>query len=157
MKIEGLIDAFIGIGVMWIVSGSIPAVSLYTDPDNLGVNVFCILIALAMALPSSYILLKLGVTYYILDEEGITEHCFSKSRTFLWSECRFIKRTLVEAGHGYVKVIICSKTGLPARMTERQSYKYNWPNKDTMQISNCSDSIYREFLIWCSGERDIRI
>lgn len=156
MKIEGLKAAFIGIGVMCIVSGSIPAVSLYTDPDNLGVNVFCILIALAMALPSSYILLKLGVTYYILDEEGITEHCFSKSRTFLWSECRFIKRTQVEAGRGYVEVIICSKTGLPARMTERQSYKYNWPNKDTMRISNCSDSIYRELLIWCGGERDIR-
>lgn len=156
MKIGGSKDALLGIGVMLIVSGSIPAVSFYTDPDSLGANVFCILLALAMALPASYILLKLGVTYYTLDEEGITEHCFSKTRTFLWSECRFIKRTQVEASRGYVEVIICSKIGLPAGMSDRKSYNYKWPNKETMRISNCTDEIYREFLTWCGGERDIR-
>lgn len=156
MKIEGLKSAFPAIVIIWAVSAAIPIVSFCTDPDSLGANVFCILLALAMALPASYILLKLGVTYYTLDEEGITEHCFSKTRTFLWSECRFIKRTQVEASRGYVEVIICSKIGLPAGMSDRKSYNYKWPNKETMRISNCTDEIYREFLTWCGGERDIR-
>ena len=156
MKIDGVKAAFLGIGILWGVFGCAIAMSYHKEPDNVGALVFCILIALVVALPSTYILLKQGLTYYILDEEGITEHCLSKSRTFLWRDCQFVKRIKVEAFRHANDVIICYRPGLPVEMSDREIYKYNWPRKDTMRISNCSDSIYQEFLIWCGGERDIR-
>ena len=156
MKIEGLKSAFPVIVIIWAVSAAIPVVSFCTDPDNLGAIVFCVLLALAMALPASYLLIKQGLTYYTLDGDGITEHFFSHTRTFRWDECRFIKQVYLRSRYNSVKTIVCCKSGLPYGMPESKIYSYHWPNKDTIRIGNRPDSVYQEFLTWCGGERDIR-
>ncbi len=103
-----------------------------------------------------YFTLRAGLTYYTLDKKGITEHFLSRTRTFRWDECRFIKQINIRSFRTGIQTIVCSKSGLPYGMLESKIYSYRWPRNDTMLISNRPDSVYREFLIWCGGERDIR-
>lgn len=105
-----------------------------------------------------YVFVKFYLTYYTVDTTGVTEHLFSKSRTFRWDECCFIKRIVV-SGRIYdaaQQVIICSRHIPPKDYDDIRLSTYNWPQKETIKIRNATDEIYSEFLKWCGGEKDIR-
>lgn len=156
MKIEGTKGVFAVVILVWLAMMAIPVVVWFDDPDNLGATVFCILFAVLISLGVTFVALKEALTYYTLDGEGITEHFLSRTRTFRWDECRFIKK-IKRKHYGRINgTIVCSKSGLPVHISERKICSYQWPEKNTMFIVDRSDEIYREFLTWCGGERDIR-
>lgn len=155
MRIEGLRDGIWNFLVVLIASVSFPIVVNYDSPTS-GAIVFSILCSVTFLLFSSILLVKQRFTYYVLDKDGITEYFFSRSRTFLWDECRFIKKVGISSLGSVNTAIICCKESLPVGISARQLLSYHWPKEKTILIGNRPDSVYREFLIWCGGERDIR-
>lgn len=155
MKISGLKYALQAVIILSIVMlGAVLAEVI--NCDDIPRYLPQIILLLLFWLCVSFMLLKEWLTYYTLDEKGITEHFLSRSRTFLWSECRFINQIGVQSYAVRIKTIICSKSGLPYEISDKKIGSYRWPKKETMCIRNRDDEIYREFLIWCGGERDIR-
>lgn len=155
MKIDGVRDAFVAVILVWIFAVFVLIVAIYTDSAS-GPQLFSILLVVVIALYVTFVALREALTSYTLDREGITEHFLSRTRTFRWDECRFIKRIERKRYERTIDTIVCSKSGLPANISERKIRSYRWPEKDTMFIVGRSDEIYQEFLIWCGGERDIR-
>lgn len=156
MKIEGTKGVFSVVILVWLVAPIIPIVAWFDDPDNLGATVFCIFLAVSISLSVTFVAVKEALTYYTLDENSITEHFLSRTRTFRWDECRFIKKIKRKYYGRISDTIVCSKSGLPVHISERKICSYQWPEKNTMFIVDRSDEIYQEFLTWCGGERDIR-
>ena len=156
MKIGGAKIVYYAIMCVWIfVVFVLLIIAAYTDSIS-GPKLFGIFLAVVMALYVTFVALKEALTYYTLDGEGITEHFLSRTRTFRWDECRFIKRIGRKRYERTIDTIVCSKSGLPANISERKISSFQWPKKNTMFIVGRSDEIYQEFLTWCGGERDIR-
>lgn len=155
MKIDGAKVVYYAIMCVWIFAVLVLIAAIYTDSTS-GPKLFGILLVVVIALHVTFVALKEALTYYILDENGITEHFLSRTRTFSWDECRFIKRIGRKRYERTIDTIVCSKSGLPANISERKVCSYRWPEKNTMFIVGRSDEIYQQFLTWCGGERDIR-
>ena len=117
-----------------------------------------ILILISAWIAGVCFLLKELFVVYTIDEKGITEKVFSKSRTFQWQECKYIMRTSIQGSlsRTTTQAIICSKCALPPDLSAQKIPTYHWPKQDTMRILNADDRIYNDFLSWCGGERDIR-
>ena len=100
---------------------------------------------------------------YTLDYIGITQKCVFFSRTFEWSDFKYIGvQRLV--GNGTARPadwLRCSTVSLPKDMTKDEfEKKAYWRPSKTITISleydKGGDELYQKFLSYCGGERDIR-
>ena len=101
---------------------------------------------------------------YTLDYQGITQKCVFFTRRFKWDSFKYIGvQRLTKGGKMTTSssyYIRCSTLALPKNMTEKEFEKklYWWPSK-TITLpwpDKNGDELYRNFLSYCGGERDIR-
>lgn len=108
---------------------------------------------------STYTLDYKGITQNI----GITQKCVFFSRTFEWTDFKYIGIQTV-VGNGTARPadwLRCSTVSLPKDMTrEKFEKKVYWRPSKTITISievdKGGDELYQKFLSYCGGELDIR-
>ena len=101
---------------------------------------------------------------YTLDENGITQKCFFFTRWFAWESFKYIGLQKYTKGGkmttSYGLFIRCSTVSLPKSMTTKELEKKTyWAPSKTITIpfpDKGGDEMYRKFLSYCGGERDIR-
>lgn len=100
---------------------------------------------------------------YTLDYIGITQECVFFSRTFKWTDFKYIGVQRVRGGPARPSDWIrCSTVSLPKSMTKDEFEKKGyWRPSKTITISlgyddKAGDELYQKFLSYCGGERDIR-
>lgn len=98
---------------------------------------------------------------YTLDYQGIIQKCVFFTRRFEWDSFKYIGlQRLNGSGPRIYYYIRCSTLALPKTMTEKEfeKKKYWRPSKTITIIppNKNGDELYRNFLSYCGGERDIR-
>ena len=109
---------------------------------------------------STYTLDYKGITQNI----GITQKCVFFSRTFEWTDFKFIGVQRMPGGWSTGRAadwIRCSTVSLPKSMTKDEFEKkaYWRPSKTitiSLEVDKGGDELYQKFLSYCGGERDIR-
>lgn len=101
---------------------------------------------------------------YTLDYKGITQKCVFFTRRFEWDSFKYIgvqrltKGGTMGASPSYF--IRCSTLALPKTMAEKElEEKLYWRPSKTITLpwpDKNGDELYRNFLSYCGGERDIR-
>lgn len=138
-----------------------PLVKLFVWENEQVTAIWLMISALALLIVS----FTSAFSVYTLDNEGITQKCVFFTRRFPWSSFKFIGVQKLTRGGGAMAggsnyLIRCSITALPKSLTERQlEKKLYWRPSTSISIplpDKNGDEVYREFLSYCGGERDIR-
>lgn len=136
---------------------------LYRDGDDQAELIFFVCFFSCHSVSMLILTFTKAFSTYTLDYIGITQECVFFSRTFKWTDFKYIGAQRL-VGRGVARPadwLRCSTVSLPKSMTKDEfEKKAYWRPSKTITISleydKGGDELYQKFLSYCGGERDIR-